>query len=335
MHANTASISSSKKQTQLGLAIAAAQEKKKAASCSDVLRGMLAKSVGGVVSMPPGIAARVLDEMNFSGQRKRTQFRVGEHLARIRKGIFNAQFPISLVAFPDGTMWLVDGQHRLAAISQCGHSVMVRVNVMTADSEHEARRIYSGFDRPEFNRTVNEMLDGLGVIAETGLKRDTTRALFRALPIILNNMEPSRNSVRDEMHVRSIENRIDLLPEWSREAVEYESIVKSAQPALKRPLLGAGVMAVALYTFRHQPERAREFWAGVIGSESLHKDDPRQRLMWDLLNRNLSAGSLRQGVQMAALAWTRWCEGTHIKMIKLYEGASIVIWGTPLAKGNK
>ena len=308
---------------------------KRPASLPDILCSLLRKSADGVITLAPGIAARILEELNFPGQRKRKAFRVGEHQARIQKGSWNPEYPITFLQMPDGAMWLADGQHRMEAIAQSGTAIAVRINLMRAADEHEARRIYAGFDRPEYIRTQEEMLSGLGVVAETGLKQRTVRALFRALPILLNNMEHARSSQEHAAGARSVEARIDLLPEWTPEATRYEAIVDSAESALKAPLFGAGVMAVALYVLRYQPARAEEFWRGVIDGGVLNKDDPRQRLMWDLLNRNLNVGSLRQGIQMSTLAWTRWCEGARMKMIRCTEGAPIVIWGTPLAKGNR
>jgi hypothetical protein len=300
-----------------------------------ILLSKLAKAADGGVTLAPGLAQRILDELNFPGQRKRKPFRVSEHLARIRKGTWNPQYPITVVSLPDGTLWLADGQHRMEAIAQSGVPIDVRVNHMYAEDEHEARRIYAGFDRPEYIRTQQEMLDGLGAVEETGLKRETVRCLFRALPILMNNMEHARSNQEKSAAARSVETRIDLLPFWTPQAVMYESMVAGAERALKQPLYGAGVMAVALYVLRHQPARAQEFWRGVIDAGALTKDDPRQRLMWELLNRALNVGNLRQGIQMTALAWTRWCEGTRMKMIRCTEGAPIVIWGTPLAKGNQ
>ena len=335
MLAQQASIAGNKRINPQHYSHPVADVAKRPAALPDILHSLLRKSPDGVITIASGIASRILDEMNFPGQRKRKAFRVGEHLARIRKGIWNPEYPITLLQMPDGTMWLADGQHRMSAIAESGIAIPVRINLMRAEDEQEARRIYAGFDRPEYIRSQEEMLAGLGMTAATGLKQRTVRALFRALPILLNNMEHARSNQERAAAARSVEARIDLLPEWSPEASRYEAIVDSAELALKAPLYGAGVMAVALYVMRYQPARAEEFWRGVIGGGVLNKDDPRQRLMWDLLNRNLNVGSLRQGIQMSALAWTRWCEGARMKMIRCTEGAPIVIWGTPLAKGNR
>jgi hypothetical protein len=335
MHAQQASIAGNNRSAAFSFSRPVVEPVKKPASLSDIMQSLMHRSPDGVIDIAPGIAQRILDEMNFPGQRKRKPFRVGEHLARIRKGNWNPGYPITLLVMPDECMWLADGQHRMEAIAQSGTVIAVRINLMSAADEHEARRIYADFDRPEYIRTQQEMLEGLGAAAETGLKKETVRCLFRALPILLNNMEHARSNQENAATARSVEARIDLLPEWASEAARYEAIVDSAERALKGPLFGAGVMAVALYVLRHQPARAEEFWRGVIDAGALNKDDPRQRLMWDLLNRALNVGTMRQGIQMTALAWTRWCEGTHMKMIRCSEGAPVVIWGTPLAKGNR
>ena len=89
-------------------------------------------------------------------------------------------------------------------------------------------------------------------------------------------------------------------------------------------------MAVALYTLRHQPARAHEFWSGLAKNDGLRRGDPRATLIQDYLTRSVGIGSARQRVQQTTLAWNAFCEGRDLKIIKCIEDAPIVIWGTPV-----
>ena len=51
----------------------------------------------------------------------------------------------------------------------------------------------------------------------------------------------------------------------------------------------------------------------------LRKNDPRATLFKDILTRALNSGSVRQRVQMPALAWNAFCEGRNLKIIKCIE----------------
>ena len=104
--------------------------------------------------------------------------------------------------------------------------------------------------------------------------------------------------------------------------------------ALLQGMRSTGILAVALYTLRHQPARAREFWMGLAEHDGLRKNDPRATLYSDILTRTMATGSIRQRVQQPALAWNAFCEGRDLKIIKCIDGAALTLWGTPLAKGR-
>ena len=124
--------------------------------------------------------------------------------------------------------------------------------------------------------------------------------------------------------------KMDEVLEWQKEASAYERDISKADLYIKRKLLGAGCMAVALYTYRYQPERAREFWSGVAANDGLRKNDARARLIADMMERRLNSGLSRQTVFQPMLAWNAWNEGRELKIIKIAENTRLNLWGTPL-----
>ena len=165
-----------------------------------------------------------------------------------------------------------------------------------------------------------------------------THAVFEAAPILLNNMEPITGSAntRKNPEVFLQSNRIGIIRDWAVEANKYESIAKKAKKALLIRMYGTGMVAVALYTLRHQPAKAVDFWTGVAENDGLRKNDPRASLIYDLLNRNIGVGNNRQKVQQPALAWNAFCEGRNLSVIKCVPENNLTLWGTPLkAKGRK
>lgn len=299
-----------------------------------VLQSMLAKSKNNMVQMPPGIAQRILDELNFGGQRKVRESRALKHLHRIKTGDWRASFPITLAVLPSGVMYLVDGQHRLHAIVRHGAAVPVTVLLSAVDNEAEARRLYSGFDERDSVRSDNEMMDAVGVSDTIGLPRAYTHKLYKALPILRNNLEPATGSEIEAgkyVDLFGVDTRLSVIAEWKPEAAEYLHVIQKTKGRIRARLLTAGSMAVALYTFRYQPIKAHEFWHGIADNDGLRRNDPRSTLLRDMLERSLSTGALRQTVQAPVLAWNAFCEGRELKIIKCVTGGAVAPWGTPLA----
>ena len=302
-----------------------------------VLRSMVVRANNGVVHIAPGVAKRILGELNFAGQRKIDDSRVYGHRYAIVRGDWFEGHAITFAELPDGRIWLVDGQHRLTAISQCYAPVAATVRIVPVAGYKDAQQFYAGFDQKKSVRTDKQILDAVGAAKVTGLSTRMTSAVYAATPLLLNNLEPISGSEaakkNPEMFLQ--QNRMAALHDWANEARQYERICTKASKTLLAGMRLPGMVAVALYTLRHQPARANEFWTGMAEQDGLRKHDPRATLYRDILTRTLNTGSIRQRVQMPALAWNAFCEGRDLKIIKCIDGAVLTLWGTPLAKGNK
>jgi hypothetical protein len=284
--------------------------------------------------MAPGIARRILDELNFAGQRRIKKARVAERLKEIRNGSWEAQISVVvLVELPDGSMQLIDGQHRLTAIVENNVGVATCLKIITARNDEDVRRFYAKYDMKGAGRSEAELLSASGLALELEVKPATATGLLKAMPIIENSMEPSTKGEGKE-HLAGFDFRLGKAYQWDAEARAFDAIVEKADTFLKRKLLRAGTMAVALYTLKHSRIKALEFWTGVAENDGLRKHDPRARLIADLVNRTLSTGNIRQWVQQSTLAWNAYCQGRDLKIIKCVDGAAIVIDGTPLRKGG-
>lgn len=306
-------------------------------SLEHVINGMVARSNGGTVMMPPGIAKRILEELNFVGQRKINEARVIKHRRRIESGLWRGSFPITFAVLPSGSMLLIDGQHRTKAIVEIGAPQPVTVIFAKVGTEAEARRLYAGFDEPDSKRTSGEVIDAVGLSGQVGLPRAFTSRLYNALPILRNGLEVATGSeIEPEKYVSlfSTDSRLAEITAWRNEAEKYLECVQKTTGRVRAKLQSAGCMAVALYTFRHQPAKAHQFWNGLAENDALSKFDPRAALIRDMFERTASHGSARQTVQAPTLAWNAWCEGRELRIIKCITGSAITVWGTPIAKGR-
>lgn len=299
-----------------------------------VLRSLIARaSPDGVVNLAPGVARRMLDELNFPDQRDLDPGRVYGHRYAIVSGDWLEGHVITFVLLPDGRVWLVDGQHRLTAISQGDSTVPTTLRLVQVESEREAREFYAGFDKRSSVRTNMQLISAVKPDGVDGLSTRLAGKVYEATPILMNNLEPLTGGVNHRKHPELFmqANRMRAIAEWSKEALAYQELLKHSTSGLRQKLIGnTGVIAVALYTLRHQPAKAREFWGGLARNDGLKKGDPRNTLIDDLMTRNLQAGSIRQRVQQPVLAWNAWFEGRQLKIIKCIPGAAIAVAGTPL-----
>lgn len=302
-------------------------------SIHNVMLGMVSKAGSSAVTIAPGIARRMLDECNFVGQRKIRPNRVLLHRRRIRNGTWNPDVSIiTLARTPDGKLHNVNGQHRFAAIDAERIATRSRVVIVDVKNMAEVRRLYACFDEPGSSRSDGEMLDGVGAAASLGIKRDTARFMFRALSLLRNDLEPM-GPADHSLDARDRDGRLSDMADWRDETALYEAIVATADKATQRNLWTQGVMASALYTLRHQPKLAREFWGGLAANDGLRRSDPRACLLADFRNRSTNTGSIRQRVQRVAVAWNAYFQGRDLRIIKCVDGAVIRFDGTP--KGGR
>ena len=303
-----------------------------------LLKSLIARSRDGVAQVAPGVARRMLDELNFPGQRAVDSARVYGHRYAIVTGDWLEGHIVTFVLLPDGRVWLVDGQHRLTAISESECSIPVSLRLVPVENEREAREFYAGFDKKSSVRTSQQLIEAVRPEGVEGLSSRLATKLYEAAPLLLNELEPmvgaSSKRAHPDLFLQS--NRMRALGDWSKEALEYQEIVKCATTGLRKKLNdNTGLIAVALYTLRHQPAKARDFWGGLARNDGLKKGDPRNTLIDDLMTRNLQAGSIRQRVQQPVLAWNAWFEGRQLKIIKCIPGAAISVAGTPLGGARR
>ena len=292
----------------------------------------LAASASGVVSLKPSGAKFMLESLNFPLQRCIDESRVFTHHHALRTGDWMEGHVITFVELPDGRVWLVDGQHRLTAISRWSDSTPVTIRLVQVESEKEARHFYAGFDQKTSVRTNAQIIDAVGAADESGLSRAMGESVFEASTLLANDLEPliGQSSVRNNKALFLPSVRMAAIADWAHEARQYEAAIAKAKPTLRKKLMLHGVVAVALYTLRHQPAKALEFWTGTASNDRLASSDPRAALIADLLTRKLNTGSVRQRVQQPISAWNAFFRGRTLSQIKCIPGAALAVAGTPL-----
>ena len=293
-----------------------------------IIHNALQRSPDGITKIAPGIARRILDETNFDGQRPIRAARVSKHLARMNNGDWNAGFPISFARLPDGQLLLVDGQNRLSAIVMRDVATPVRVLIHDVADEEGARHLYAFFDERDSARSMSEVLDGIGLGRNMAVRKRVRDSVYGALLLVNNGFQMPRSGT---IALTSLDERLCQFGDWEPQISAWNDVYGRCSTAYRTKLRLVGVTAVGLYTFRHQPQKAREFWYGVALNDGLRKKDPRATLINDFGTRRMNSGSARQAMQAPAVAWNAFYEGRELAIIKCIDSVDIRIAGTPLA----
>lgn len=307
-----------------------------------IIESMLAKSEKGVIKLSPSLAKRILEEANFPRQRKIDPKKIQVNKELLRNGNWLGHvFPIHFASIPAGNnqpgkLWLVNGQHRLSAIAESDTAAPILIVLREAKNEEEASLWYTLFDNPKESRSDIQIIQAYGCDEFEHLPKRITQSTYRALAYLRNNLEPITTYQENSLLIRDRLVRIREMSQWAKEATAYWNDIKLAEPWMKTKFFLSSITAFALYTYRYQPGKAHDFWYGIACNDGLSKTDPRAVFINDLQNRSrgLSGGS-RVPIQAVSNAWNAFCENREMKIIKVYPGTPIKVWGTPFANGNR
>jgi hypothetical protein len=113
------------------------------------------------------------------------------------------------------------------------------------------------------------------------------------------------------------------------EAITYFQLVQSGEAANMYLFLRAPVIACGMFTIRHCPDKASEFWSGIARDDGLRAHDPRKRFLnWLRNGKRIRPGNVARGF---AVAWRAFLEGKELQLIRFDQSKPIEITAVPLA----
>jgi len=280
----------------------------------------------GRVRFNPAQANKVFHGLRYEFNRKES--RAVQHIAALarmmRSGDWRDGGVIEFGRYPDGSLVMLDGHHRMLAQVEAGVDVVWNIAIHDVADDEEFRNLFWTYDTTLRLRSRANILDGVRAAETFGLSKIATQKLTRATQFIDNGMN-TNSGFQGRRYTPG--EQIALASEWVPEAVIFEQIVSDAPKATKSKLMSAQVMAVALITLRAMPERAKEFWQGVADDDGLRKGDPRKTLLDWLRDTHLAGTGLRSAAAAVARAWQAWVGGKVLNFIRVGR-APIQIAGT-------
>jgi len=250
----------------------------------------------------------------------------------MRNGDWIDNDQITFCELINGDVFVVNGYHRLHAIIEYGGGVRFECRIINCENMDDVRRAYATFDTMTRKRSDSEILQAMNVAEPHGLTKYMTRAIYRAIPLLANNLRSFSYQTAPES-VRNVLSRVSLGSEFWGYGRMYQDTLAGATPKHRTHMLICGVVAPALILFKCQAKMAKDFWSGVANMHSLGKDDPRFTLAKCLDERTYSSGT-PDGMYSAATidcsaAWNAFYENRNLSVIRTTATTNFRLAGTP------
>jgi hypothetical protein len=277
-----------------------------------------------VVDVSPQMADQWLAMSQYEHQRQLREDWVLELANYLLSGEWETTMMKFRVDMQTGQWSLVDGQHRLNAISLAGISAPLTVMwepARVAEDIHASyRRIDTGLQRRLTERLATEDLED-----RLGLRVREVKGAASAVAVLVDGFQSTRvgrGRSGQSVGFKSAEMRIRGIERWGSEAAQYFPCVRPAQRSIGHRMELAAIAAVGFVTFRYEPEKAQEFWSQVATGDMLPSDSPALKLREYLLGpdsrRTATGGRISDMARLAATCWNHHYRGRRLSLLRVY-----------------
>ena len=216
---------------------------------------------------------------------------------------------------------LVNGQHRLTALAECGLTQEFTAIHIEVDSPLDIARIYSLEDFTIKNRNIRDSLRAFDFADKFKVTERDMALLTGAAVVVEQGFNFSANLTDRDLRTRS--------------AIKYGPLAHLIFNTIRGnsevfPMLTRrNPLAVMLATFADEEEKATNFWGSVSQDESLAKGSPEKTLLtWLRVKLRENKGHKVQ-CRACAVAWNANFEGRSIGRIQNIENDNkVALLGT-------
>lgn len=287
----------------------------------DIKKAVSLQAWSECVYVTPKIAKEMRENYNFPRQRNIKKGNVERLVNEMKNSRFITGTQIFICVLPGGERYIVNGNHTLEAIIASEFSQLLTLTYHTTSTFEEVCHIYSVFDL-QSRRSAGDSIRAYGLDDLPNSKK-----IYAAMPVI-------KTAFRlDHRGVHSRPDMLALMEQYLNEAAQFSDVIKGAEAKLL--LTRAGIVAVALETFKAQPSQAAEFWSSVARDDGLTVGSPEKALLKWLRGSRL-AGKLGQTehIRAAACAWNAHWRGVDIEHVKPNQMRSFYLLGTRWERGS-
>lgn len=238
----------------------------------------------------PKEAERILKTKLWDRQRPVRRLVVANYSRMMTTGVWR---PTSVIHFAvvDGQEYLVDGQHRLAAVIDSNTTQQFTFLRHKVENPGEIARFYATIDRG-LQRTTYDQMHAIGVDDFYGWNTTKTNMVFSAIRYINSGFGEGTQ------RVTYAGNEIEaMIEEYGVPAVKYvdlfERSIKKIQAGLRRRGTGSVILVTFKESWIHYGNKVDEFWNGVALDDGLRANDPRKLVVNHLLTTKVSGGGAK------------------------------------------
>lgn len=278
----------------------------------------------------PMDAERWLREWHFDRQRAIRQYHVQFLLNLMRHKRFRSHTPLEVAHYRE-QVFLIDGYHTLTALAQWDTPLPMILIHRTVEHMADVGQLYGTFNR-DLMRTSTDILRGYGLPAQYDFPKDQNEALVAAIKLLLSGFVWDRpgGSV-NRIYLKDQEILFNGVCQWMDEAAQFFDDIAGAPNEIRKGLLRAGTLAVALATMRAKPGGAQDFWTMVAHDSAPQADHPAKTLTHFLIGNTVkqARGAIRYA-RAVAVCWNAWMRGRTLKEVRIPDiAAPIRLEGTP------
>jgi hypothetical protein len=300
-----------------------------------------------IVNVPakltPVDAQGILAAWNYSQQRKIRQSTLTLYEHQMQSDQWQEYSEIIVKILPDGSAQLINGYHRLIALSHLdpdtGFRLPVTLSFRYAENSKDVANAYGVIDL-HARRNQADAIHAQGIADAWGVTFETAKACGTAGGLILSDFSGGRSNTLLGVAGRSVPGRMEFLYAWEDEVKMADLLIRTAaNGANRKPFYRQAVMAVMLVTLRHTPNRATDFWERVITGAGLEPNTP------ELVLRNYLNGTPMRGTpehvyaRYVAGCWNAYYRGDklakHGGVKKAGINEPIVIEGSVYSRGRR
>jgi ribosomal protein S7 len=274
-------------------------------------------------TISPKEAEFYLNKQNFERNRPIRQSVVKRYAQCMLDGTFLNATSLAFAQIGNRLV-LVNGQHRLAAVVTSKKSLDFVTTIYTLQNENELLLLYSAIDIG-IDRTLGDSIKAHGVADEIRVSVLEASRLAVAARLLVAGLTSTIGTSRHKLMSRAYADDITRARSWAKEGRAYFDCVRGCPRYMGNVMKRAPLVASGIWTFRHQPAKAQEFWFEVSHLASVTPDDPRRRLhntfVDVLLTNNHGVGddtprTTPHLVRLTMSAWNAHFSGRSLKSLK-------------------
>ena len=291
-----------------------------------------------LVTITPDLARDWLNSRPYKGQRTLRPAHVRFLAEEMERGNFRPSTEV-VFSVEDQRHYLVNGQHTLNAIIQCGLPQTLIVFCYQSEGEEDTAEIYGVIDT-NLKRSANDMFSAMYLREELALTSTNLERLSAAAKIIGSKFSPRSGSMREHP-----DDLIRRIRDYGQAAHLFFDAVTDL-PGEMRSIFRASSMGVALVTFRFSAQlfgmdKVRDFWTGVALDDGITSGDARKVAHRHILTSVASGGGAGKtgktsvvspyyGARFLARCFNAYVEGERLMQGKVLDATvPIKILGSP------